>query len=80
MRKALPLHPIYAFRIEDINHIYTRNPKAIYVKKCSYQCTLRTKPTEVEWRQEGEGNEKQDEKGKTGAPVRFAASKTTASF
>jgi len=62
MRGALPLHPVYTFRVEDINYIHTCNPKAIYVKKYNYQCTLRTKPTEEEWHQEGEENEKQDEK------------------
>jgi hypothetical protein len=68
MREALPFHSIYAFRVEDINYIFTCNPKAIYVKKYNCQCTISTKPSEEKWRQEGEGNEKQDEKGKTGAP------------
>ena len=66
MREALIFHSIYAFRVEGINYIYTRNPKAIYVNKYSYQCTLSTKPSEEKWRQEGEGNDKQDEEGKTG--------------
>jgi hypothetical protein len=68
MREALPFHSIYAFRVENMNYIYTRNPKAIYMKKYNYQCMLSTKPSEEKCRQEGEGNEKQDEEGKTGTP------------
>jgi hypothetical protein len=48
MREALPLHPIYAFRVKDINYIYTLNPKEMYVKRCNYKCRLLTKPTEGE--------------------------------